>query len=174
MDSTGPRYADCPTVEVEVIVDASTPVVWPLIADIELPARFSSEFRGAAWLDGVTGPSLGARFLGTNANPAAGSWQTVCTIVDYVPERRFGYVVNAADGIDLERPAAAWRFELEPAPGERARLRYLARIGPGPSLLTRVINADPAGERRIVASRLANLRRNMLATVHGIKDMAER
>ncbi|MBB4911525.1 SRPBCC family protein [Actinophytocola algeriensis] len=173
MDSTGPRYADCPTVEVEVIVDAATPVVWPLIADIELPARFSSEFRGAAWLDGVTGPSLGARFLGTNVNSVAGSWQTVCTVVDYVPERRFGYVVNAVDRIDLERPAAAWRYELEPVLGERARLRYLARVGPGPSLLTRVIAADPAGERHIVADRLANLRRNMLATVHGVKDIAE-
>jgi hypothetical protein len=173
VDITGPRYADCPTVEVEVIVDAPTPVVWPLIADIELPARFSSEVRSATWLDGATGPSLGARFLGTNANSAAGSWQTVCTVVDYVYGRRFGYVVNAVDRIDLERPAAAWRYELEPAPGERARLRHLARIGPGPSLLTRVIAADPARERHIVASRLANLRRSMLATVNGIKDMVE-
>lgn len=164
----GPKYADCPTVDVVVEIEAPAPAVWSLVVDIDLPSRFSPEFRGAEWLDGVAAPSVGARFLGRNEHPVAGSWQTVCTVVDHEPGARFGYVVE-----DPEQPAAAWRFELAPLPDERVQLRYLARIGPGRSLLNVVIDADPAAERRIVAARLAELRRNMTATVLGIKSMAE-
>lgn len=174
MDGTGPKYADCPTAEVETVVDAPVPVVWSLVADIELPARFSAEFQGAEWLDGATGPAVGARFRGRNVHPVAGSWQTVCTIVDHEPGRRFGYAVHGLAGREPDGPAATWRFELESVSAGRVRVRHRVRIGPGPSLLNRVIDADPAGESRIVAGRLAELRRNMTATVLGIKDIAER
>jgi len=173
MDGIGPTYADCPTVEVETVVDASLSAVWPLVADITLPARFSAEFQGADWLHGATGPSAGAQFVGRNTHPVAGSWQTVCTIVDYEPGRRIGYVVSGLGRTDLESPAATWRFELEPVSVSRVGLRYWARIGPGPSLLSHVIDADPASERRVVARRLTELRRNMTATVLGIKGIAE-
>lgn len=136
-DGEGPRYADCSTVEVEAVVDASVSVVWPLLTDIDLPARFSAEFEGAEWLDGVTGPSAGAKFLCRNEHPVVGSWRTVCTIVDYEPEHRIGYVVNFPDNPadPADSPAAAWRFELEPMSAERVRLRQCARIGPGPSFV---------------------------------------
>ena len=57
-------YADCPTVDVDVLIDAPIERVWQLVTDIELPARFSSEFLGATWLD--EGPRVGARFVGRN------------------------------------------------------------------------------------------------------------
>lgn len=162
------RYEDCPAVEVETIVHASPAVVWRFVTDIGVPARFSPEFKGAHWLDGATGPSKGARFVGRNEHPEAGAWKTVCTIVDYEPERRFGYVVE-----DPERPAATWRFVVEPLDSGGVRLRQWARIGPGPSLLNIVIDADPADEQEIVDGRMAELRENMTLTVHGIKSLAE-
>ena len=62
------RYADCPTVSVSVVVDAPPSVVWPLVTDINLPARFSSEFLGATWVE------EGKSFVGRNAAiPADGS-----------------------------------------------------------------------------------------------------
>ena len=56
------RYADGPTVEVEVLIDAPIERVWALVADIELPARFSTEFLGATWLDDdpMSGPGSSA------------------------------------------------------------------------------------------------------------------
>ena len=45
------KYADGPTVEVDVLVTAPIERVWVLVSDIELPARFSSEFLGARWID---------------------------------------------------------------------------------------------------------------------------
>ena len=32
---------------------AAPAVVWALVCDIQLPARFSAEFEGAEWLDGA-------------------------------------------------------------------------------------------------------------------------
>src|SRR5215472_6655008 len=66
------RYADCPTTEAELMIDAPPAVVWPLVCVIGVPAEFSSEFQGGQWLDGATGPALGARFRGRNYHEAAG------------------------------------------------------------------------------------------------------
>jgi len=41
------RLIDCPTAEVSVLIAATARAVWPLVCDIQLPARFSSEFQGA-------------------------------------------------------------------------------------------------------------------------------
>ncbi|HET6503020.1 MAG TPA: SRPBCC family protein [Amycolatopsis sp.] len=163
----GPRYADCPTVEDEVTVHATADAVWALVTDIGLPARFSDEFQGARWLDGATGPGQGARFVGSNTHPLAGSWQTTCTIAEFEPGRCLAYVVN-----DPENPTATWRFTLIREKGQ-IRLRMWARIGPGPSELTRVIEANPAKEPSIVAHRLTELRGNITATLAGIKHLAE-
>ena len=163
----GHRYADRPTVAVEVLIDAGLAVVWRLVADIGLPARFSSEFQGADWLDGATGPAVGARFVGRNRHPAVGTWQTICTVTECVPESRLGYAVQNPDD-----PAATWLFTLTRV-GGRTRLRQSATLGPGPSLLSLVIAERPAAEREIVAGRLAYLRADMTATLTGIKDLAE-
>lgn len=162
-----PRYADGPSTTAEVLVDADVTTVWPLVCDIVVPTRFSSELREVRWLDGATEPRVGARFQGTNENPVVGRWQTTCTITEFVPHRRLAFAVQ-----NVDNPAASWRFELEPA-GTGTRLRQWVRIGPGPSLLNRVIDANPDDEREIVATRMANLRGNMIATITGIKDLAE-
>src|SRR3954453_23281498 len=62
VDRAPMRYADAPTAAVDVVVGAPIERLWPLVTDINLPARFSSEFRGAEWLD--DGPAVGARFRG--------------------------------------------------------------------------------------------------------------
>ena len=156
------KYADGPTMEVEVEVGVSAAVIWPLISDIDMPARFSEEFQGAEWIDGV-GPAIGSRFRGRNRHPVVGEWTTECTVVDYEPERAFGWVVG-----DVDNVLASWRFDLE-QDGERTRLRMSARMGPGPSGITAAIEARPDREDDIVERRLDEWRSNMTATVEGIK-----
>lgn len=161
------RYADGPTVEVEVFVDAPVDRVWPLVADIDLPARFSTEIQGCRWLDGVAGPSVGARFVGRSGHPAVGEWETTCTVTECETGRAFGWAVG-----DPEHPSARWRFDLQ-ADGAGTRLRQWAQIGPGPSGLTPAILAMPDKEERIIARRLDEHRVNMTATVEGVKALAE-
>ena len=163
------RYADGPTAEVEVEIDASPDRVWALVTDIDLPARFSQEFQGGHWDEGATGAAVGARFTGRNSHPAIGEWETHPLVVECDPPRVFAYVVG-----DPDASSATWRFELEPiAGGSRTRLRQWARMGPGPSGLTPAIQARPDAEERIVARRLDEWRTNMQATVAGIKALAE-
>jgi uncharacterized protein YndB with AHSA1/START domain len=161
------RYADGPTTEADVLIDAPVERVWSLISDINVPARFSSELIEAQWLDEAAEPAVGARFAGRSFHPAAGEWETTCSVIDYEPLRSFAWAVG-----DPDYPSATWRFDLE-TDGARVRLRQSARLGPGPSGLTPAIVAMPDKEERIVARRLEEHRANMQSTIEGIKVLAE-
>ncbi|HZQ79585.1 MAG TPA: SRPBCC family protein [Acidimicrobiia bacterium] len=162
------RFADRPTAETDVYIAAPPPAVWPHVAEIMTPSRFGTELQEATWLGaGGGGPCLGARFKGRNYHPARGEWETTSTIVDFVPERRFGWAVG-----DPDLPAALWRLELTPE-GDGTRLRYWAQMGPGPSGMTAVIEKMPDKEEAIIARRLKEWETNMAATVTGIKGLAE-
>ena len=160
------KYADGPAVEVDVVVDAPAGRVWALVTDINLPARFSSEFTGATWLD--DGPRMGARFRGRNHHPAVGEWETTSYVVRCEPDRVFAWAVS-----DPDRPSATWWFELTPDDDGRVRVRQGMRMGPAPSGLTPAIEAMPDKEERIIARRLAEHEANMRATLAGIKQLAE-
>lgn len=167
MEGTELRYADCPTTEAELRIDAPPGTVWQLVCDIQTPAEFSSEFQGGQWLDGATGPGLGARFRGRNFHEARGTWETVSTICEFEPERVFGWAVG-----DPDDPAARWRFSLEPD-GTGTVIRQWMQMGPGESGISELVAQMPDKEHRILRRRLAEHQANMTATLAGIKDRAE-
>ncbi|MBV9793370.1 MAG: SRPBCC family protein [Actinobacteria bacterium] len=162
------KYADNPTARAEIHVAAPPSTVWPLVCDITVPSRFSTELTMAEWAEGTTGPCAGARFTGHSQHPAAGTWQTTCTVVVCEEPRAFSWVVE-----DPDDPAARWGFELEPD-GAGTLLRQWAVLGPGRSGLTPAIEARPDKEERIVARRLAEHEANMNRCLAGIKELAER
>jgi uncharacterized protein YndB with AHSA1/START domain len=159
------KYADGPSVEKDVLIDAPLEAVWSLVTDISLPAQFSSEFTGATWID--EGPAPGARFVGRNTHPAIGEWETTSFLTRYEPPFVFGWNVT-----DAEHPSASWWFELAQET-DGVRLRQGCRIGPAPSGLTPAIEAMPDKEERIIARRLSEHEANILATLEGIKQIAE-
>jgi uncharacterized protein YndB with AHSA1/START domain len=159
------KYADGPTVEVDTLISAPIERVWDLVADIELPARFSSEFLGARWMDGE--PAVGARFTGRNHHDAIGEWETTCYVTRYDPPRSFAWAVTDADA-----PSATWWFDLHAEAGG-TRLHQGMRMGPARSGLSLAIDAMPDKEEKIVARRLAEHERNMQANLAGIKQLAE-
>lgn len=159
------RFADGPEVETSLDIAAHPEVVWRLVTDINLPARFQDEFREAVWVDG-NGPSLGAAFLGRNERRGH-RWETTSTIVAYEPEKTFAWAVN-----DIDNPAAVWTYHLERTSGG-TQLTYHRRIGPGPSGVKTAIEAAPDREEEIIARRDTTHRRNMVAVLEGIKELAE-
>ena len=160
------KYADCPTVEVHAQIPADAAFVWGLLCDVNFSSRFSKEFVGGEWLDGATGPALGARFLGRNRHPSAGEWESVSVVTACEPGRVLEWAVG-----DPAFPAAVWRFEIAEG-GDGVVVTQRAQMGPGPSGLTRVIEARPELEDRIVERRLAEYRENMQANLDGIRDLA--
>jgi hypothetical protein len=161
------RYADRPGVEVAIDIRAAPEVVWRLASDIGLPARFSTEFRGAEWLDGVAGPGLGAQFVGHNHHPAIGAWETTATVVEFEPGRVFAWVIG-----DPATPSATWRFRLQPT-AAGTRLSQEMTMGPARSGINLAIDAMPGKESKILHRRLAEHRANMEANLLGIKNAAE-
>ena len=161
------RYSDCPSTEVDLLINASPEAVWTMVSDIQLPARFSSEFKGAEWLDDDAVARIGARFRGRNHHPAIGEWETTCTVSEFDPPRVFGYVVG-----DPDDPAAQWRFTLTADEGG-TRVTQWMRMGPARSGINLAIDAMPEKENRILQRRLGEHHANMEANLRGIKETLE-
>lgn len=155
--------------EVSVYVDIAVPPhqVWPLITDISLLPRFSTELQDVTWVEDCEGPALGARFIGRNQNPVVGEWTTTSQVVEFDPPRVFGWAVG-----NPESPAATWRFTLT-GNATGSRLGYRSRLGPGPSGVTMLIGRQPERAQQIITARLGQFRTNMMATLTGIRDIAE-
>lgn len=155
--------------EVEVYADVAAPIerVWDLVSDIGLMPAFSTELQCVEWADGFDEPCLGARFLGTNRHAAIGVWTTCSHITEFDPPRAFEWAVGNPEG-----PAAVWRFDLASAT-DGTRLRYSARLGPGKSGVTMMIEREPDRAGHIVDNRMRQWRAGMQAVVAGLKAMAE-
>ncbi len=149
------------------MISAPPEKIWPLVTDINFSAKFSTEFTGAEWLDGITAPAVGARFLGRNTHPANGSWETTSTVTSCTPNVCFGWSVG-----DVDDPSATWRYDLETV-ADGTRVTQTAQIGPGRSGLSYALDAMPDKESKIVARRLSEHRANMTASLEGLKALVE-
>ena len=168
MEWTGARYADIPTVEVSIGIDAPPERVWEVASDIETMPRTSPELRSVEWLDGRTGPCLGARFVGHSRHEAFGEWSTTSHLVEYEPPRVFAWAVE-----DIEHPSAVWRFTLTPQEDGGTLLHQWMQMGPGRSGLSYAIDRMPEKEQSIVFVRLREFETNIGRTLAAIKELAE-
>lgn len=96
-----------------VHMDAAPERIWELVSDVTRIGSYSPETFEAEWLDGASGPSVGARFRGhVRRNQKGPVYWTTCTVLECEPGRRFSFGVGPA-----ERPWSTWRYELSPAGG---------------------------------------------------------
>lgn len=98
---------------VTVHMAAPADEIWNLIADVRNTGRFSPETFECEWLDGATGPALGATFRGhVKRNEIGPVYWTTCRVTACEPGREFGFAVllggNAVNN---------WHYALAPADG---------------------------------------------------------
>lgn len=167
MKWTGAVYADTPTVEVETWIDAPPEKVWALVCDIETAPTRSPELQSVEWLDGVTEPAVGRRFIGRSKHESLGEWQTTSHVVEYEPGKVFAWAVD-----DPDNPSAIWRFRLEPKDAG-TQLSQWAQLGPARSGLSAAIERMPEKERKIVYVRLKEFEQGMTQNLAGIKQQLE-
>jgi hypothetical protein len=135
--------------------------IWDLIADVRNIGRFSPETFEAEWLDGATGPALGARFRGhVKRNEIGPVYWTTCRVTACDPGREFGFEVLLGD-----RAVNNWHYQLAPS-ADGTDVTESFRMGG--SLMTTVYYWMFGGLLR----QRRNIR-DMTKTLNRIKDVVE-
>jgi hypothetical protein len=135
--------------------------IWGLIADVRNIGRFSPETFEAEWLDGATGPALGARFRGhVKRNEIGPVYWTTCRVTACDPGREFGFAVLFGD-----RAVNNWHYRLTPSADGTDVTESFRMSG---SLMTTVYYWMFGGWLR-----QRNNIRDMTKTLNRIKDLVE-
>jgi len=96
---------------VTVHMAAPADKIWAFVSDVTTTSQYAEETFEAEWLDGATGPAVGARFRGhvlRNGRPPA--YWTNCTITACQPGKEFGFSV----GVGSLPPVNNWLYEFTP------------------------------------------------------------
>ena len=135
--------------------------VYALVSDVRRMGEWSPETVHTEWLDGATGPAVGARFKGTNKRGLF-RWSTKPTVVALQEGREFAFAVPHR-GRDMTK----WSYRFEPA-------------GDGTDVTEsfEILNDIPwyfnLSERLMgVKDRRADLEAGMRATLERLKTAAE-
>lgn len=94
---------------VSLHIAAPADEIYELFADVTRTPEFSPEILSCKWLDGATGPAVGARFAARNKVPNRPPWtnKPVVTVVE--PGKRFAF-----DRTEPFGGTVRWTYEFEP------------------------------------------------------------
>jgi len=148
-----------PEVKVEEHIAVPPDALYAMVSDITRTGEWSPENLGGRWVGKKIGPSVGARFRGSNRRGFR-RWSTTCTVVAAETGRRFAFDVAVA-GITVAR----WSYEFVPD-------------GTG-TLVTEIWTdrrprwlATAAGPIMGITDMRAHTENNMRATLAKLRDVA--
>ncbi len=96
---------------VTVHMKAPAAKIWELVSDVTRIGEYSPETFEAEWLDGATGPKVGAHFRGhVKRNGRGPIYWTNCTVVRSVPDQEFAFEVNFKENKTNE-----WSYQIAPS-----------------------------------------------------------
>jgi uncharacterized protein YndB with AHSA1/START domain len=145
---------------VTVHVDAPPGKVWALVSDVTNTGRFSPETFEAEWIDGWTGPEVGARFRGhVKRNGKGPTYWTKCTVTASEPDREFAFVVGTP-----EHHPMTWGYRFREAGGGTDVTEFYELADRWPLRLYWKVMGKARGRTNA---------RNMRATLERVKAAAE-
>jgi uncharacterized protein YndB with AHSA1/START domain len=96
---------------VTVHMNAPAEKIWELVSDVTQIGRYSPETFEAEWLEGATGPAVGAKFRGhVKRNGKGPIYWTTCTVLACEPGKEFTFGVGPS-----AKPLNVWSYTLEPS-----------------------------------------------------------
>ena len=143
---------------------APAEVVYDLVADVTRMGEWSPENRGGQWVDGATGPAVGARFKGRNKRKAV--WSTTCTVTEAERGRAFAFEVGTAKRVDTR-----WRYRFVPV-AEGCEVTESFEIVTVPGLAGRLLTKPSTGVSW--DERPEQMRQGMEVTLERLAAEAER
>ena len=136
-----------------VRVEATPEAVYDLVSDITRMGEWSPETTSAEWVDGATGPAVGAKFRGRNkVGPIR--WSTTPTVIVTDPGKEFAFRTKET----------IWRYRMEAAGDAGTDLTESFEV----ESYGRLMNLVAPMKRRRPA-----LQKGMEATLQRIKAAAE-
>ena len=143
-------------------INAPRREVWALVSDITKMGDYSPEVMEAEWLDGASGPKLGARYRGhVRRNEKWPIYWTTCEITDCVPDEVFEFAVMVGT-----RRVNTWRYVFSEV--DQGATDVTESFDMGDGFLTKLWR--PIGG----FTRERRNRRDMLRTLERIKAVAEK
>jgi hypothetical protein len=149
------------TDEARAVVAAPADELYDLVAELPRMGEWSPECRQVEWLEGASGPAIGARFVGHNQTGPKGlmKWSRRGTVVAAERGREFAFVTEEGG-----KEGTRWCYRFEPTEGG--------------TLVTESyeVSAIPTWARilDIPTNRAKELRAGMAHTLVQLKAAAER
>jgi hypothetical protein len=134
-----------------------------MVSDVTRIGEFSPEAVSCEWIDGATGPAVGARFKGHNKRGRT-KWSTSCEVTACVRAKEFAFVTHP------DKPETLWRYQFSPAAGGTEVIEtfeLLRPLGKASRLLTRVTTGVKDREADMVDSMRQTLERLRVAAEAG-------
>jgi hypothetical protein len=143
-------------------IGASPDEVYELVSDVGRMGEWSPECQRCVWIEGASGPAVGARFKGTNAHGMA-RWSTKTKVVVADPGREFAFVTG-----HLGRDMTKWSYHFEPTSTGTLVTESFEMLADMPWYFA-------LGDRFLmgVKDRKSDLETNMAETLHRLKSASE-
>lgn len=149
-----------PADAVSLRIEASPDALYDLISDPSNMGRLSPECTGGHWLDGATGPAVGARFKGTNKRGFV-RWSTKSTVIAADRGKEFAFEVGDS--------GTRWRYQFEADGTGTLVTESRAASKPYPFIAKAFTTVALGG----VEKHTQELRAGMAATLQRLKEIAE-
>ena len=138
--------------QVERVIDAPPELVYDLVSDVTRVGEWSPECTEAKWLDGATGPVVGAKFKGKN-KLGPNSWATKPVVTAAERGATFAFKVPGKSG-------PTWRYDFQRTERGTTVVESVRQERPSP-LLIRLLQ-----KRAGVTDRESSLREGMTTTLN--------
>ena len=139
--------------QASIDIAASPEAIYDLVADVTNMGRWSPETYRTEWLDGATGPRVGATFKGWNKDkfgPIPLKWSTTCTVKTAARGEEFAFTVD--------KSGATWTYRFEPTTSG-TKVTEIREDGDKP-MSAKIFNAVvPRRDEKLVAGMNETLKR---------------
>jgi hypothetical protein len=148
---------------VDRYIEAPPEALYDLIADVTRTPEITPDIVKVEWLDGATGPAVGARFKATNKQGRGPNWSNKPIITVLEPGREIAWERTEPAGGTVE-----WRYRFEPE-GSGTRITESYRVVKPLALFGWFIIGTLYG----LKDRRSDLRASMLRTLDRLAEMTE-